>query len=853
MKHAATKLGVGILVLAICSSTLHADVNVLIIGSEKDSVESRRVRGKSQAFSPAGIKTHLEKILGGAGLGSVNVVLKDRCRAGSDADLNARLDASLRLHQKIRRLAKPPQLSPSQRENSIKRMRLQGNPCYSLASWFHWPYPEGAETQTRWPNLRGEKGTKWDYVVLIGDPYTIEHLPGLYTHGVAKIAEEVAKGKGKTILLMGWPGANSESTVRHYKEVVYRTGRTGSMMVAPAALAWEAAGKPRGEAHPSADGAYIAAASIYSRIWKKSASKSTHRYKGGLADKVHKMVMANVGAKQYSGRLEFPNAFAMFGNSGRSVRPRKSPGGSSTESGLVQHTSQAIARAGATAGGGASYRIGRDSGSPTRGKDYRLGDKEYKGTTFAYRYQTNTGNPDIHLAQIFSQDINLADQVMNESKTYRAIPRRLMWASLHQADPKIKPMSSHGHLSHEASVACGGFVYTIISGRCPIGPKPDPITRDWLSQKVGYEVAWQLATGQSRAPGFKVTPSSEARHTVDPEKPETMAVQFLLPPRKNVIVTVSTNDASNMAVSPATLTFTPDNYNVPQKVVVKVADGISAGTQLKVHYATRSDDEVYDALSDSWDYHVNAPPVANGQTATGYSGRVADIVLTGSDPDQETLSYSVVKQPTNGTLAISPEGIAAYDPKAGFAGADRFTFRSNDGSVYSKPATVTVTVQKPTLYNFNLLLNSSGELKPFEKYNWVAKEGKWKQSTPVSAGVFSFGVDASKAAELHQDVDVRKYAKAIRAGKQPFKISGSVDKSNDDVRVIVEFRDGAGVVLRTYDTAEKDSVSKKKRFEATELAPANTASIRVRLRSVNKGGRGNGGRFDGLSLIAVKP
>ncbi len=237
MKHATVKIGIGALVLAVCAGTLQAaDLNVLIIGSEKDSVESRRVRGKSQAFDPADIKRHLEKILGGAGLGSVNVVLMDRCSAGSDADLNARLDASLRLHQKMRRLEKPPQLSPAQRESSIKRMRLQGNPCYSLASWFHWPYPEGAETQTRWPNLRGEKGTKWDYVVLIGDPYTIEYLPGLYTHGAAKIAAEVAKGKGKTILLMGWPGANSESTVAHYKEVVYRTGRTGGMMVAPAAL-----------------------------------------------------------------------------------------------------------------------------------------------------------------------------------------------------------------------------------------------------------------------------------------------------------------------------------------------------------------------------------------------------------------------------------------------------------------------------------------------------------------------------------------------------------------------------------------------------------------------------------------
>ena len=837
-----------LLVLLTASIGHAADVNVLIIGAEKDSVESRRVRGKSQAFSPAGVRAELEKILGGAGLGTVNVVLEDRCSPGSDADLEAQLDAILRL-RKPKGAAKPPELKPEVRKRYIESMRRRGSPCYNLASWFYWPYPGDVETKKRWPNLRGENGTKWDYVVLIGDPYTIEYMPGFYADGVARIAAEVAKGKGKTVLLMSWPGPKSESSVDHYKEVVYRTGRTGDLMVAPAGLAWQVAGKPTDDTHPGKDGAYIAAASIFSRIWNKNAKESSYTYKAALADTVYQTVTSNVGKKQYTGRFDFQSPTRFFGRKDRHVSPCKSPGGSSTEEGLCGATRKAIERAGAFPGGGPRFRIGRDSYSPTTRKDYRLGDKEKKNSTFAYRYQTNTGNPDIHLAQIFSMDIDLADQVMHESPTYRVIPRRLIWAGMRQVDPDIRPMSSHGHLSGEATHGCASYIYTIISGRCPVDPKPDPITTFWIAQMAGYKTAWRVATCQTRAPGFKAMPSSNNRHTVDAQRPETMTVQFLLQPTKTVTVSVSSDNAT---VSPDVMTFTPANYNVAQKVTVKVADGAAPGTEFNIQYATRSEDEVYDGLSDSWKYHVNAPPVANEQKATAFSGRTAAIALTGSDPDKEALSYHVVEKPANGSLTVSPSGVAAYTPKAGYTGADRFTFTAHDGSVHSKPATVTITVKEPTLYGFNLLLNPSGELEPFTKYKWVEQEGKWKQGAPAADGVYVFAVAEGKTAELYQDVDVSAYSKAIDAGKQSFKLSGYVDKSNDDVRTIVEFRDAAQKVLSTYDTVEKNSVSKKRRFEATELAPAHTASIRFRLRSVNKGGRGNGGKFDDLKLVALE-
>ena len=188
--------------LMVALKSAVGQINVLIIGSTQDSASNGSIIGESDPFNPTEIKTQLESILHGAslGLGSVTVTLEN-----------------------------------------------PGFP-YGLAVWYHYPLPADVDVNTRWPLLRGASGTNWDHVILIGDPYTMEKLPGLYAQGVAKIAEEVALGTSnmtkpvETVLLMPWPAPASSSTVAHYKEVVYRTGRSGGYKVAPAALAWQADG-----------------------------------------------------------------------------------------------------------------------------------------------------------------------------------------------------------------------------------------------------------------------------------------------------------------------------------------------------------------------------------------------------------------------------------------------------------------------------------------------------------------------------------------------------------------------------------------------------------------------------------
>jgi hypothetical protein len=100
----------------------------------------------------------------------------------------------------------------------------------------------------------------------------------------------------------------------------------------------------------------------------------------------------------------------------------------------------------------------------------------------------------------------------------------------------------------------------------------------------------------------------------------------------------------------------------------------------------------------------NTAPVANGTTASTGEDTSVGIQLSGSDAETCELSFAIVSQPAHGSLgsitdrACQP-GVpnadtadVTYTPAADFDGSDSFTFRVNDGSINSSPATVSLTV-----------------------------------------------------------------------------------------------------------------------------------------------------------------
>jgi uncharacterized repeat protein (TIGR01451 family) len=91
---------------------------------------------------------------------------------------------------------------------------------------------------------------------------------------------------------------------------------------------------------------------------------------------------------------------------------------------------------------------------------------------------------------------------------------------------------------------------------------------------------------------------------------------------------------------------------------------------------------------------TNLVPVANPQSVTTTENTATPITLTGSDSGSLPLTYIIVSNPTNGTLTLlnTNTGAVTYTPNTNYVGNDSFTFRVNNGSVSSPPATVSLTV-----------------------------------------------------------------------------------------------------------------------------------------------------------------
>src|SRR5439155_1195621 len=88
---------------------------------------------------------------------------------------------------------------------------------------------------------------------------------------------------------------------------------------------------------------------------------------------------------------------------------------------------------------------------------------------------------------------------------------------------------------------------------------------------------------------------------------------------------------------------------------------------------------------------VNHAPVADPATVTTAEDTAKAIVLTATDVDGDTLTYSIVSGPAHGTLSgVAPN--VTYTPAANYNGPDSFTFKANDGTIDSNIATVTITV-----------------------------------------------------------------------------------------------------------------------------------------------------------------
>ena len=686
------------------------DVNVLIIGSSHSYSESKEHGAiHEKAFNPVGIGSELQKILSNdvSVSGNANVVVED-------IYTNKTKDTKV-----------------GSGSNNVRSMNFRR---YSLAQYYVWP--EGRDA--RLANLRGEGGIDWDYVVLMADPYLLANMPGVFAEGVQLLSKEISKGGAETILFAQWPENSSGFSVSDFNEVVYRIGNSAGLRVIPAGKAWNSLSNQDANVnHPTPDGAYLSAASIYSTLYNKSAVNSSYIFSNvsataDIANHAFNTVKNNQGIIQYTGIYKGINPFQMLDHTARHVDFCET--GSSTENGIkprlqgalsrLRMSNKPIGRSNAKSKGPVDLNYGRGNDWYEDNKDYEVNPDYYKNT-IGFPMQDNHGAkqwaPTTMLYGIDKRfyngvyyndgtDLGIAYNMIRPGTrekgiplNVRSVPARLMWSRIYDADPALKVVPDNNHMNGVLLDAIGTYMATILTGRCSVNDEPERSSstwNKWYARKVAYETAWRMSHLTTRAPGFKVLPSSVDALTINKEESEKLSVRFMFPPESNVTVLVHTTNPSVGIVGPQKLVFTPENYNVAQYVRVKGVPGSTANARVNVQFTTVSEDVVYNGLTDSWRYTNErfSSSVAHSNNNTiaveTFKNVKADIALNIQGVENGITEFA---GPNHGSVAWNGASLE-YTPNSEFAGVDGFAYWSRvNNTVYTGYVDINVLDEAPVV------------------------------------------------------------------------------------------------------------------------------------------------------------
>ncbi|MED4037247.1 tandem-95 repeat protein, partial [Niallia taxi] len=130
-----------------------------------------------------------------------------------------------------------------------------------------------------------------------------------------------------------------------------------------------------------------------------------------------------------------------------------------------------------------------------------------------------------------------------------------------------------------------------------------------------------------------------------------------------------------------TFTYTPDkDYSGKDSFTYKATDGKLESAEQTVELEVKA---------------VNDTPTADASSIELEEDGSFNGKLTGSDPEGDSLIFSLVENGSKGTAVITNEqtGAFTYTPSKDANGTDSFTFKVNDGNSDSEKATVEVTIK----------------------------------------------------------------------------------------------------------------------------------------------------------------
>ncbi|WP_231582729.1 Calx-beta domain-containing protein [Pedobacter sp. BMA] len=88
----------------------------------------------------------------------------------------------------------------------------------------------------------------------------------------------------------------------------------------------------------------------------------------------------------------------------------------------------------------------------------------------------------------------------------------------------------------------------------------------------------------------------------------------------------------------------------------------------------------------------NRAPIVTAPAITTLEDTAANGTITATDPDGNTLTFTVTTPPAHGTVTVNPDGTYTYVPAKDYNGTDSFVVTVSDGKGGTTPVTINVTV-----------------------------------------------------------------------------------------------------------------------------------------------------------------
>lgn len=195
-------------------------------------------------------------------------------------------------------------------------------------------------------------------------------------------------------------------------------------------------------------------------------------------------------------------------------------------------------------------------------------------------------------------------------------------------------------------------------------------------------------------PGTREVPITYLKMQINPvnDAPVISSRTYHFQEDESIQFDLETSDAEN---DPLSFTFVslPSNGTItgtPPNLVFRPDDGFSGLDTLHVKVSDGTNDSETAVIT--FDVGaVNDVPTAFSQSLVIDEDSFRNILLGGTDPDNDPLSFRITQGPSNGVLTGGLPSMV-YRPNPQFSGTDAFRFVVSDGTVDSAEASVTILV-----------------------------------------------------------------------------------------------------------------------------------------------------------------